>query len=118
MGVLVPQENACIPGKDSGVIEANHRRIGIFVSRNDPSYTRVMNTIGQLAKKIGKLVDTPTVQEMPKPAAPATGVKALSLGTPPPGYFSFDCADKKLRQLRWRRSARIIYSAGLRESYG
>jgi hypothetical protein len=95
MGVLVPQENACIPGKDRGVIEANHRRIGIFVSRNDPSYTRVMNTIGELTKKIGKLVDTPAVQKTPNAAAPAMGVKALALGTTPPGYFSCACTDTK-----------------------
>jgi len=77
-----------------------------------------MNTIGELTKKIGKLVDTPAVQETPKAAAPAMGVKALALGTTPPGYFSFACTDTNLRQLRWRRSARIVYSAGLRENYG
>jgi hypothetical protein len=88
MGVLVPQDNACIPGKNRGVIEANHRRIGIFISRIDPSYTRVMNTIGDLINKIGKLGVPPAVQETRKPAAPSIGVSVLALGTTQAGYFS------------------------------
>jgi hypothetical protein len=87
MGVIVPKENACIPRKDRGLIEANHRRIGIFVSKNDPGYIRVMGTIRDLIEKIGNLPALPAAQKAPWAAAPAVGVKVLALGTAPPGYF-------------------------------
>jgi hypothetical protein len=118
MGVLVPRENACIPNRASGLIEANHRRIGIFISRKDPGYTRVMNTIGKLIEDIGKLTVSPAVQETPGAVAPAMGVKALALGITSPGPFSLACTDTSLQQLRWGRSSRAVHGAGARESNG
>lgn len=46
-----------------------------------------MGTIGDLIKKIGNLPALPAAQKAPWAAAPAVGVKALALGTAPPGYF-------------------------------
>ena len=76
LGVLVPKEKAEIEGKDCGVIDANHRKIGIFTSKEDQNYKRVMSSIRDLIEKIG----TPQVYpSVPRVSAPATGLR-VSLG--------------------------------------
>jgi hypothetical protein len=80
LGVLVPRENGEMQGKVVGVIDANHRRIGIFTSREDQNYKRVMSSIRDLIDKIITREILPPTLELPGATAHTMGLRVLALG--------------------------------------
>jgi hypothetical protein len=102
LGVLVPKENGEIKEKDCGVSEANHRKIGIFTSKEDQNYKRVMKSIQDLIKEIETPRISSSMPDPPRDTDAKPGLRVLALGMTWSYQFSVVLSNSELHWRRWR----------------